>query len=120
MNILCVTGRAAFWEALRPAFAAQGAELHLTPTLDTALAVIADTPPALCLLDLEAAAAELRAAVIRILTLNAAVHTAAVTTLEATAFHDSMEGLGMLMGLPLSPAAADIERLLAALRAVSV
>lgn len=119
MDILCVTERAPFWETLRPAFAAQGAELHLTPALDTALAIIAETPPALCILDREVSTAELRAAVIRILSLNAAVHTAAVTSLEATAFHDDMEGLGMLMGLPVSPAAADIERLLEALRAVS-
>ena len=75
MDILCVTGRASFWEALRPVFAAHGAELQLAPALDAALAVIAATPPALCILDLEEPEAGLRAAVIKILTLNAAVHT---------------------------------------------
>lgn len=119
MNILCVTQRTPFWEALRPVFAAHGAELQLAPALDAALTVIAATPPALCILDLEEPEDGLRAAVIKILTLNAAVHTAAVTSLDATAFHDRMEGLGMLMGLPSSPSAADIERLLEALRAIS-
>lgn len=118
MVILCVTERPAFWESLRPVFTAHGAELRLVSTLEAALAVIADTPPALCLLDPDESAG-LRAAVIRILTLNAAVHTAAVTDLDATAFHDSMEGLGMLTGLPRTPAAADIERMLEALRALS-
>ena len=120
MDILCVTGRAPVWEALRPVFAAHGAKLQLLPSLEAALAVIAATPPALCILDLEMPEAELRGAVIKVLGLNAAVHTAAVTSLDAAAFHDRMEGLGMLMGLPLAPAAADIERLLEALRAVSV
>ena len=118
MDILCVTHRPACWEALRPAFAEHGATLRLLPTLDAALADMAATPPALCLLDLDATA-DLRAAVIRILMLNAAIHTAAVTDLDATTFHDSMEGLGMLMGLPRTPAAADIGHLLTALRAVS-
>lgn len=118
MDILCVTERPALWEALRPVFAAHGAALRLLPSLDAALADMAGTPPALCLLDPDAAT-DLRAAVIRILTLNAAIHTAAVTDLDAAAFHDGMEGLGMLMGLPRTPAAADIERLLTALRAVS-
>ena len=117
MDILCVTQRPDCWEALRPVFAAQGVTLRLLPALDAALADMAAMPPALCLLDLDAAA-DLRAAVIRILTLNAAIHTAAVTDLDAAVFHDSMEGLGMLMGLPRTPAAADIERLLSALRSV--
>ena len=45
----------------------------------------------------------LRRAVIDVLMINAAVHTAAVTNLEKEAFHDAMEGLGMLMSLPTSP-----------------
>ena len=49
------------------------------------------------ILDLDPTA--LRRAVIDVLMINAAVHTAAVTNLEEEAFHDAMEGLGMLMSL---------------------
>ena len=119
MNIVCATTRAAFWEALRPAFAAEGAELQLVATADAALALMRDTPPSLLLLDLGLDAAALRNVIMDALRINALVHTAAVTDMDADAFHDRMEGLGMLMGLPVEPAAGDIARLLAALQAVS-
>lgn len=119
MNIVCATTRAARWEALRPAFAAGGAELRLLPSSETALACVRDTPPDLLIVDLGLDAAALRVVIMDVLRINAVVHTAAVTDMTADAFHDRMEGLGMLMGLPTEPAAGDIERLLAALRQVS-
>ena len=61
-----------------------------------------------------------RRAVIDVLMINAAVHTAAVTNLEEEAFHDAMEGLGMLMSLPTSPGPHDVERLLDALEALEL
>lgn len=119
MNIVCATPRAAFWEALRPAFATEGAELRPVATADAALALVRDTPPDLLILDLGLDAAALRGIIVDVLRINAAVHTAAVTDMDAEAFHDRMEGLGMLMGLPTEPASGDISRLLTALRTVS-
>lgn len=119
MNIACATTRAARWEALRPAFAAGAAELRLLSSVQEALACVRDTPPDLLIVDLGLDAAALRGVIVDVLRINALVHTAAVTDMSADAFHDRMEGLGMLMGLPPEPAAADIEGLLTALRRVS-
>ena len=84
------------------------------------LAVVRSTAPRLVVLDLDLDPTALRRAVIDVLMINAAVHTAAVTNLEEEAFHDAMEGLGMLMSLPTSPGPHDVERLLDALEALEL
>ncbi|MTJ94305.1 MAG: response regulator receiver protein [Desulfovibrio sp.] len=50
--------------------------------------------------------------VIGIMRVNALVHTAVVTDMAADAFHDAMEGLGILTSLPPAPGADDARRLL--------
>ena len=42
---------------------------------------------------------------------NALVHTAVVTDMAEEAFHDAMEGLGILASLPTEPGAYDASRL---------
>lgn len=74
--------------------------------------------PALVILDLGLPADELRKAVIGILQVNAMIHTAAVSAMSETEFHDIMEGLGMLMGLSDPPSVDGARRLMAALSAV--
>ena len=67
------------------------------------------------MLDINADNAALRHAVFQVLSVNAMIHTAAVTSMTPEAFHDAMEGLGMLAGLPSTPAPADIDALMDAL-----
>ena len=49
--------------------------------------------------------------VIGIMRVNALVHTAVVTDMAEDAFHDAMEGLGILTSLPSTPGAGDARRL---------
>ncbi|MDD4700596.1 MAG: response regulator receiver protein [Desulfovibrio sp.] len=44
--------------------------------------------------------------------IDAGMHTAVVTDMPAEAFHDAMEGLGILTSLPQKPTAQDARRLL--------
>jgi len=54
----------------------------------------------------------------KMLEINASLNTAVMTDLEASAFHDAGEGLGILCGLPAIPCAADVAPLLEKLQAV--
>ena len=49
--------------------------------------------------------------VIGIMRVNALVHTAVVTDMAEEAFHDAMEGLGILAPLPTAPGADDARQL---------
>lgn len=44
--------------------------------------------------------------------IDARTHTAVASTLDPEAFHEAMEGLGILDCLPLTPGAEDARRLL--------
>ena len=48
------------------------------------------------------------------------IHTAAVSSMDAEAFHDAMEGLGMLTSLPEQPTAGDVDNLMDAMDRLSV
>ena len=48
----------------------------------------------------------------QLLMINAATHSAVTTGMEAEAFHDAMEGLGILTGLPLTPGDNDVRHML--------
>lgn len=54
----------------------------------------------------------------RLLEINASLNTAVITDLSAEAFHEAGEGLGILAALPAKPSAADVDALLARLRAI--
>ena len=47
-----------------------------------------------------------------LLMINATAHSAVTTDMEENAFHDAMEGLGILTGLPPAPSQDDVRRLL--------
>ena len=53
-----------------------------------------------------------------LLELNASLNTAVITDLEAEAFHEVCEGLGVLCSLPARPSASEVEPLLARLRGI--
>ena len=105
-------------EALGP-FRDAGFTVRTASALDAALALLdPSAPPALVLLDArdDADGATLRADAMRVLSRCALTWLTAVSPISAGAFHDVMEGLGMLPPLPLTPARRDGEALLTALR----
>ncbi|RUM40090.1 MAG: hypothetical protein DSY57_00230, partial [Desulfobulbus sp.] len=53
--------------------------------------------------------------VIRILSINAMVNTAMITSMSPEAWHEKSEGLGMLEPVPSPPSAADARHLLTTL-----
>ena len=71
------------------------------------------------LLDLGLEPDALRKAVIDILMVNAMIHTAAVSPMTAAEFHDKMEGLGMLMSLPVDFSVRDVEKMMTALEGLA-
>lgn len=115
MDILVVSPRADLWQNLRPQFEKHGAALRLAPSMDEALSDLTARRADLVVLDINADAPDLRHAVFRILSVSAMIHTAAVTTMSPETFHDAMEGLGMLTGLPVNPSPTDIDALMTAL-----
>ncbi|MBQ3060560.1 MAG: hypothetical protein IJD16_09680 [Desulfovibrio sp.] len=114
MDMLLMTGRAPFWEGLRPMVEQYGVQMRMVTSLDEGLAAVHEQAPALVLLDLGMDAEALRPAVIEILKIDAMIHTAAVSEMSAADFHEQMEGLGMLMSLPGTPSAEDLTRLMVA------
>lgn len=118
MDILLISPRPDAWAECAPVFAAQGATLHDAADLESGMEAVRRRNPTLVILDLGLPAEELRKAVIGILQVNAMIHTAAVSTMNESEFHDVMEGLGMLMGLSDPPSADGARRLMAALSAV--
>ncbi len=102
------TPRAAFVQALRAA----GRDVRETATLEEARALLKNDAPALMVLDVALPAAALREAVIALLMIDARTHCAVVTDMDTEAFHDAMEGLGILMPLPVACGAEDAALLL--------
>ena len=114
MSYILYAGKApnpAFAQALRDA----GRELRCITTLEDARALLKSAAPALIVLDMALPQVALREAVISLLMVDARVHCAVVTDMAADDFHDAMEGLGILMPLPVACGAADAAQLLHAL-----
>ncbi len=118
MDIILITQDVQQWESLCPVIEQQGASVRMFTAFDAGLMALKEQSPALVMLDLDLDTEALRAAVIEILKVNAMIHTAAISTMTEDTFHDQMEGLGMLMNLPQKPSAADVIRLMDALKAV--
>lgn len=112
MDILCISSRSLLWEELRPYIEAHKGRLYLLPSLEAGLERLRDSPVTLVILDLALNAQEIRAAVIEVIKVNAMIHCTAVSCLSKEEFHDSMEGLGIPMGLPDPPMPQDIEKLI--------
>lgn len=118
MDILLISPRPEAWAECVPVFAAHGASLRTVADLDAGMDAVRRQNPTLAILDLGLSAEDLRKAVIGILQINAMIHTAAVSDMDASEFHNVMEGLGMLASLPPPPTADDARRLMDALAAV--
>ena len=120
MDILILSPRTELWTGLAPVFKARGASLRMEADLDSGLASLREKKAVLVVLDLDMDAESLRKAVIDVLTVDVMTHTTAVSAMSEEEFHDAMEGLGMLMSLPVQPTPADIERLMDTLTALNV
>ncbi len=118
MDILLISDTPEKWMTCLPVFEQEGYSLSTVPNMPDALSHIRNTPPVLTILDLFTDAREIRQAIISMLMVNAAVHTAVTSDLSEQDFHDTMEGLGILMSLPPVPEQKDILALLAALKKV--
>ena len=120
MDILIITNRADLWQGLTPVMAARGAAVRTSASMPEGQDALRTQKAALAVIDLGLDNAALRTAVFNILSIDAMTHTVSVSAMTEEEFHDAMEGLGMLMNLPLQPAAADIERMMDALIKVGV
>ena len=118
MDILVITPRPALWEGLMPVFEKRGASVRMADSLDAGLESLKAQKASLALLDLELDTDALRKAVISILMVDAMTNLASVCGMSEEVFHDSMEGLGMIMDLPRQPAEADVEDLLSRLAVI--
>ena len=105
MNILIVTTDTAKWQTCLPVFQAAGTDVSFAASLEACKEALRSNPPRLYILDLGLKGKELRAAFMELLMINA-------TDMEENAFHDAMEGLGILTGLPPAPSQDDVRRLL--------
>ena len=118
MDILVITPRPALWEGMAPVFQKHGAALRMADTMEAGLESLRAQKASLALLDLELDTEALRKAVISVLMVDAMTNLASACGMGEEAFHDSMEGLGMIMDLPRQPAEADVEDLLARLAVI--
>lgn len=127
MDVLIVSSRNEYWQALFPAFASQSLSPVIVPAMDRALGTIRQTPPRLVVLDPDVpqpkgdaadGVREIRSMLSDIFRINAMVHTAVVSVLSGDALHDALEGCGVLLNLPPQPESHDIERMAGALKKV--
>ena len=119
MDILIVTSRPEQWAPVLPVMEGRGAAVRQAGSLEQGMELVRQQAPALAVLDLGLEPEELRKAVIDSLRVNALIHTAAVSPMSAAEFHDKMEGLGMLMSLPVDFTVQDVEKMMTALKGLA-
>lgn len=110
-SILVQTSRPGDFAAFISELERRGCAVSTATTPEDCLASVRRQPPTLAVLDAGSHEAA-KAVVMDIMRANALVYTAVVTDLPEEAFHDAMEGLGILAPLPAAPAAAEADHLL--------
>ena len=118
MDVLLISDAPQKWTSCLSLLKQRGGTFRTVPAMPEALDCIRNTPPILAILDLSMNAGEIRKAIIDMLMINASVHTAVTSEMPEELFHDTMEGLGILMALPTAPGTDDMENLLVALEKV--
>lgn len=111
-TVLIVTTDNAKWQPCLPVFGEEGADVTFADSLDACKEALRADPPRLYILDLGLEGKDLRAALMQLLMIDATAHSAVTTGMEKDAFHDAMEGLGILTGLPPAPGKDDIRHML--------
>ena len=109
-SILLQTGRPAAFVDFVEELARHDCAVATVASADACKKQVEESPPALVVLD-PASQEQARQDVIGIMRVNALVHTAVVTDMAEEAFHDAMEGLGILAPLPTAPGADDARQL---------
>ena len=105
INVVLVSRRPEAWRACTEELRAGGCGLSEVADLEACKARLRADPPRLILLD-PAPGEDVRRSVMELLMIDVA------STLDPEAFHEAMEGLGILDCLPLTPGAEDARRLL--------
>ena len=118
MDILIISDTPQKWIPCIPILEQAGGAVSTVPAMPEALAYIRNTPPVLAILDTATDAKTIRQHIIDILMINASVHTAVTSEMPEEVFHDTMEGLGILMSLPPVPGQGDMLVLLDRLKRV--
>jgi len=95
-----------------------GIVLSVVETADEMLRLVRDDSPDLVILDEELKDVNPLSLVITILSINAMVNTAMITSMDAEVWHEKSEGLGMLPPLANPPTAADADILVKGLQGV--
>lgn len=106
-------------QTLEPFLAAlrsEGFDVRLASTGKEALALAASARPAVLVADQGLPDAQPLALVAQCLRVDAFINTAVISDLEAEAFHEQSEGLGVLVQLPVQPGPDDARRLAAQLQ----
>ncbi len=109
-SILLQTGRPAVFAPFVAELDRQGCTVTTVPDAAVCIACVQRQAPHLVVVDAPTQE-QARQDVIGIMRVNALVHTAVVTDMAEEAFHDAMEGLGILASLPAEPGADDASRL---------
>lgn len=110
-SILLRTGRPAVFAPFVEELERLGCMVTTVADAEACKGSVQGQAPALVVLD-SATEEQARQDVIGIMRVNALVHTAVVSHMAEEAFHDAMEGLGILASLPPTPTADDARRVL--------
>lgn len=109
-SILLQTGRPAVFAPFMAELERQGCAVTTVPDAPACKDCVQRQAPQLVVVD-ASTHGQARQDVIGIMRVNALVHTAVVTDMTEEAFHDAMEGLGILTALPPAPGVDDARRL---------
>lgn len=116
-TILLVTTQPDRFTAFSDRLAAQaGVRLLQVDSAAAALEAAVSQSPVLVITDQLIGQVPALTLVRQLMARNAFIHTAVVSDLDAEAFHESSEGLGVLAQLPAQPGQDDADALLALLR----
>ncbi|QLA17123.1 hypothetical protein [Desulfolutivibrio sulfoxidireducens] len=116
MVFLVVTTRADRIAEFTAGLASTGAEVFLAESATAALDMAAALKPDLVIADETMTGGPALAFVRKLLTVNAMITTAVVSSLSEEAFHEASEGLGVLARIPVEPTRRDGEELAGKLR----
>ncbi len=95
---------------LKPLGDAAGEPIQLADSAEAAIDMAEALKPVLMIID-QYIDRPVFALVKEILSMNALINTAVISSQPSDAFHDTAEGLGILMQLPDPPSAADAQKL---------
>lgn len=106
-SCIIVTPRANDLHSFAKGLQDQAVSVTMAPDVGSLLASIRQTPASLVVVDQKLPDTDPIRLVMDILTVDATIQTAVITSLSEEDFHEASEGLGVLMGLPIQPEIRD-------------